>query len=216
VQQAVRRLARGLGADCHELGGAELTTCCGFGGLASFVNPPVADRIVDRRGGESADDFLTYCAMCRDNFARRGKRALHILDLAFPPADGADPAERPDPGFSRRRDNRAGFRRSMLRTLWGETMHDQVGDEPPPPFPITIPDAVRADMERKLILVEDVTAAVAEAERTGRKLRERATGRLIASGRIGNVTVWVEYEAGEAGVVVHRAYSHRMTVEAKR
>ena len=83
AQRAVRGLAAGLGVEVGELSGAELTTCCGFGGLASFANPEIADRIVDRRIGESERDYLTYCAMCRDNFARRGKRAVHLLDLVF-------------------------------------------------------------------------------------------------------------------------------------
>ena len=101
VDVAARRARSGggLGVEVGELSGAELTTCCGFGGLASFANPEIADRIVDRRIGESERDYLTYCAMCRDNFARRGKRAVHLLDLVFPSPQGGDPAARPDPGF---------------------------------------------------------------------------------------------------------------------
>jgi Fe-S oxidoreductase len=112
AQRAVRRLAAGLG-------GAELTTCCGFGGLASFANPEVADKIVDRRIGEGADDYLTYCAMRRDNFARHGKRLDHLPDLVFPSLEGGDPAARPDPGLSRRRDNRVPLEARMLRETWG-------------------------------------------------------------------------------------------------
>lgn len=211
TQRAVRALAAGLGADVRELSGAERTTCCGYGGLVSVANPEVADAILDRRIAESDDDFLTYCAMCRDSFARRGKRALHLLDLAFPPGDDSDPAARPDPGYSRRRDARSRLKTRLLRALWGET----VSENPEPSFPVIIPDAVRADLERKLILVEEVAAAVEQAERTGQKLKERATGRLIASRRTGNVTVWVTYELTDAGPLVHRAYSHRMDVEAK-
>ncbi len=210
VQRAVRDLAAGLGVEVRELTGAQLTTCCGFGGLVSFANPDVADKIVDRRIAESEADYLTYCAMCRDNFARRGKRSLHLLDLAFPPADGTDPATRPDPGFSRRRDNRSRLKPKLLRCLWGEDWSD-----PMPKLALTIPDAVRADMERKLILVEEVTEAVAQAEQSNRKLLDKATGHLLASHQIGNVTVWVEYNANVDGIVVHRAYSHRMTLAAK-
>ncbi|CAH2603844.1 NAD(P)-binding protein [Rhodovastum atsumiense] len=210
MQQAVRDLAAGLGVVLQELGGADHTTCCGYGGLVSFANPEVANKIVDQRAGASEADYLVYCAMCRDNFARRGKRAVHLLDLAFPPADGTDPAGRPDPGFSRRRDNRARFRTTMLRDVWGETMSDPVPD-----LPLTIADDVRADMERRLILVEDVAETIAHAERGGRKLRDPASGRLVATHRIGNVTIWVEYAVAPAGIVVHRAYSHRMVVEAK-
>jgi Fe-S oxidoreductase len=210
AQRAVRRLAAGLGVELRELGGAELTTCCGFGGLASFANPEVTDKIVDRRIEESADDYLTYCAMCRDNFARHGKRSVHLLDLVFPSPEGGDPAARPDPGFSLRRDNRARLKTRMLREVWGEDMAD-----PTPEIALIVPDAVRADMERKLILVEDVARAIAEAEASGRKLKNKATGRSIATLRIGEFTCWAEYEATARGFLLHRAWGHRMQVEAK-
>ncbi len=210
VQHAVRSLAAGLGVAVRELSGAELTTCCGFGGLVSFANPEVADKIVRRRIGESVDDYLTYCAMCRDNFARYGKRSVHLLDLGFPAPDGSDPAARPDPGFSRRRDNRVRLKARLLRELWGEEV-----SEPMPEIQLILAEDVRADMERKLILTEDVARAIARAETTGRKLRNSATGRSIAAHRSGGFTCWAEYEVTPGGVVVHRAYGHRMLVEAK-
>ena len=210
VQRAVRSLAAGLGATVRELTGPELTTCCGFGGLASFANREVADKIVDRRIGESTDDYLTYCAMCRDNFARRGKRSVHLLDLVFPVPGGGDPAARPDPGYSRRRDNRVRLKARLLRELWGEEM-----SEPVPEIDLIVSEAVRADMERKMILVEDVARTIAEAEATGKKLKDKTTGRSIATHRIGEFTCWAEYELTPAGIVVHRAYGHRMQVEAK-
>lgn len=87
--------------------------------------------------------------------------------------------------------------------------------DPVPPVPLIIADAVRADIERKLLLVDDIAEVIAEAQRTGRVLKDRANGHLTASGRIGTVTTWVEYEPTEAGYVVHRAYGHRMQVEVK-
>ncbi len=210
AQRAVRTLASGLGAEVRELAGAELTTCCGFGGLASFVNPAVTDSIVNRRVGEDAADYLTYCAMCRDNFARHGKRSIHLLDLIFASPEGGDPAARPDPGFSRRRDNRVRLKARMLKEVWGEAMA-----EPQPEFPLIVPDEVRADMERKLILVEDVVRAVAEAERSGRKLKNKASGLSLATLRIGEFTCWAEYEETGQSFVLRRAWGHRMQVEAK-
>jgi Fe-S oxidoreductase len=208
VQAAVRSIAASMGAEVRELTGAEKTTCCGYGGLVSFANPEVGNAFVDRRIEESDSDYLAYCAMCRDNFARRGKRALHLIDLIFPDVD--DPAARPDPGFSGRRDNRLRLSRRMRRDLWGESMSDPVS-----PVSLVIADAVRADIERKLLLVDDIAEVIAEAQRTGRVLKDRATGHLTASGRIGTVTTWVEYEPSEAGFIVHRAYGHRMQVEVK-
>ena len=148
--------------------------------------------------------------MCRDNFARHGKRSVHLLDLVFPAPDGGDPAARPDPGFSRRRDNRGRLKARLLRELWGEEMSDPV-----PEIDLILSDEVRADMERKLILAEDIARAIARAEATGRKLKNQATGHSIAAHRVGEFTCWAEYEVTPAGIVVHRAYGHRMQVEAK-
>ncbi len=206
VQRAVRDLAGRLGAEVRELpGGADLTPCCGFGGLAEFVNPEVTDKIVVRRAGEDAADYLTYCAMCRDNFARAGKRALHLLDLVFPAGD--DPAGRRDPGFSGRRTNRLRFKIDMMRKLWGIDM-----DEPQVGLELVIADDVRADMERKLILVPDVEAVIASSEASGEHVEDGVTGHRIASYRTGHFTCWVEYEPAGSAYIVHRAYGHRMQV----
>ncbi|TBW36128.1 FAD-dependent oxidoreductase [Siculibacillus lacustris] len=209
VQRAVRGLAATLGVEVVELGGADLGPCCGFGGLAEFADRPVADRIVARRIGESALDYLAYCATCRDVFARAGKRTLHLGDLIFAGA-GADPAGRPDPGPSARRAARLGLVRRLKRERWGETM-----DEPSPSLALTVPDAVRLDMERKLILIEDVAQVIARAEATGAKLKTPETGRFVANHRIGEVTFWVDYAVADGGFVVARAWAHRMQVEAE-
>jgi hypothetical protein len=54
-----------------------LTTLCGYGGLMAFANPAVADKVVNRRIHDGEADYLTYCAMCRDKFAAKGKREIH-------------------------------------------------------------------------------------------------------------------------------------------
>ena len=87
--------------------------------------------------------------------------------------------------------------------------------DPTPEIDLIAPENVRADMERKLILVEDVARAIAEAEASGRKLKDKATGHSIAALRMGEFTCWAEYEATTRGVLVHRAWGHRMRVEAK-
>ena len=92
IQQSIRRIVAKLGVPLRELDHhSDLTTCCGYGGLMSFANPEVADKVVNRRIRESDADYLVYCAMCRDNFAARGKRVLHVLDLIFG-AGGEDSA----------------------------------------------------------------------------------------------------------------------------
>ena len=51
-----------------------------------LANPELAAKAVQRRIAESPHDYVTYCAMCRDFFARQGKPTLHLLDLIY----GAD------------------------------------------------------------------------------------------------------------------------------
>lgn len=206
IHASVRSLADRCGASVRELDGPELTACCGFGGLASFVNPAVADKIVDRTIGQDEADYLTYCAMCRDNFARRGKRAIHVLDLLFPDSD--DPAARPDPGFSMRQENRGRLKRRLLREVWKETVN-----EPAINIELVVSPETHADLERKLILFDDVRQTILHAEASGEKLIDPKSGHCIASYRRISMTYWVEYAEEHGRYVLYRAYSHRMQVE---
>ena len=87
--------------------------------------------------------------------------------------------------------------------------------DPTPEIDLIAPENVRADMERKLILVEDVARAIAEGEASGRMPKDKAAGRSIATLRIGEFTCWAEYEATAVGFLPHRAWGHRMRLEAK-
>jgi Fe-S oxidoreductase len=202
IHVSVRRLATQRGVAIDELDGPQLTTCCGFGGLVQFANREVADKIVDRRIGQNDSDYLTYCAMCRDNFARRGKRAVHILDLLYP--DG-DAAARPDPGFSMRQENRGRLKRRLLRDLWRENVNEPAED-----IELVVSAEVQADVEKKLILLDDIRQTIRHAETSGQKLLDRTTGHIVAQHRPVRITYWVEYTIKDGRYVVHRAYSHRM------
>lgn len=206
VRASVRALARLKGLAVTEIGDPELTSCCGFGGLMSFVSPRVADLTLDRRAAASSDDFLTYCAMCRDNFARRGKRALHLLDLLF--ETGGDPASRPDPGFSSRQENRARLRQSLLASLWGEAPEPSTDAQPA----VHLADDVRDLAERRQILMTDVRAVIVHAEESGDRFLDGDSGHFLACLRPRTVTFWVEYAPCDDGYQVFGLYSHRMTV----
>lgn len=206
VQQSVRRLLAQTGVRVADLGDPALTSCCGFGGLMSFVNPEVADKTLDRRAEESDADFVTYCAMCRDNFARRGKRALHILDLLF--GDDTDAAGRADPGFSRRQESRARLKTKLSADLRGQAVADRA-DGPE----LVVSPEVRALAEKRLILDDDIRAVIRHAEQTGAKIWNREKQRFVASHQPAAVTYWVEYTPREdGGFVIHTVYSHRMSL----
>jgi len=208
IRASIRHLLTGIGVEVTELNAPGLSTCCGFGGLASFANPEVSNKVIDQRIAQDPADYLTYCAMCRDNFARRGKRALHILDLLLPGAE--DNAARPDPGFSRRQESRARLKTHLLHTLWGESIELEASEPP-----LLIAPEVHADIERKLILEPDIRQVVRHAEESGVKLIDPENGHSIASYRPTVITYWVEYLASPAGYEIFRAYSHRMELEAK-
>ncbi|MFP5226001.1 MAG: pyridine nucleotide-disulfide oxidoreductase/dicluster-binding protein [Acidobacteriota bacterium] len=206
VEQSARGLLRALGIEVEELNGPGLTTCCGYGGLQLFANPAVAEKTAQRRAAQSDTDYVTYCAMCRDRFAHEGKRATHILDLVFA-QNGSDRAARPDPGFSRRQDNRSRLKDRLLHEVWGEM-------EKPMETPRTvlIPEELRQQLEKRMILEQDVRRTLDEAEASGEWMQDPSTGHRLASLRVACVTYWVEYSLDGDAHVVHDAWSHRMEV----
>jgi hypothetical protein len=206
----VRALLAAMGVDAVEPPDTgERTPCCGFGGLAADANPPLAAKVAARRAAEVDEDYVTYCAMCRDMLARAGKPARHVLDLLLPPDGGADPA-RPAPGHSERRENRAALKERLLADLWSEAgaprpEHESVAVE-------FTPEAARI-MEERRILVGDVQKTLLAARAGKTVLRNDDTGRLLATHRPVSVTYWVEYEErGEGPALVHNAWCHRMRV----
>lgn len=210
IQESVRSLTRQLGYEIEELPlSRENTECCSYGGVMWLANRPLAEAVVQRRIGESPTDYLTYCAVCRDFFARSGKRTLHLLDLIYGAEPGAS-AERPCPGFSQRQENRARLKRKLLAELWGERMSEERAAWEK--IRLVIPEDVQARLDDRLILEDDVRRVIDHAERTGRKLVAPATGHLLAYYRPTAVTYWVEYAPADDAFIVYNAYSHRMQI----
>ena len=215
IQDSVRNILGRLGYTVAELPmSREKTECCSYGGLMWLANPDLAAKAVQRRVSESQQDYVTYCAMCRDFFARQGKPTLHLLDLVYS-ADPAVQARQPGPGYSQRHENRARLKRALLKELWGELMDGNISYES---IHLVISPEVQQLMEDRLILVEDLQQVIETAERSGKKLLNRKTGRFLAYGKPGAVTYWVSYSPQGDGYYVHTAYSHRMEIgeEAQR
>jgi glutamate synthase (NADPH/NADH) small chain len=210
IQESARSIIRRLGYAIEELPLSRgRTECCSYGGVMWLANRPLAEAVVRRRIAESPLDYVTYCAVCRDFFAGRGKRTLHLLDLIYG-SDLSVRAERPNPGYSQRHENRARLKRALLREIWGEEMPGEQATHEM--IRLLIAADVRERLESRLILVEDIQRVIEHAERTGRKLLNPANGHLLAHLNPTAVTYWVEYtQAGEA-FVVHNAYSHRMEI----
>lgn len=210
IQTAVRRIAQRLGVAAEELAlGQEHTECCGYGGLMQNANPVIAREVAARRAQRSPSDYLAYCAVCRDSLASTGKRTLHLLDLLFPEPGTADPALRPRPGWSERRENRARLRSRLLATLWTEKANSMRQHED---IRLILTPEVEALLEKRRILLEDVRRVIGGAEFSGRALAHPQTGRLKACHRPFRTTIWVEYTPAPEGYQVHAVYSHRMNV----
>lgn len=209
IHLAVREILARLNYDIEELDyNRDRTQCCGFGGLMSFANPEMAGKVVQERIEENHLDYISYCAMCRDNFAGKGKPSLHLLDLIFG-KDHSQAAARKSPGYSQRHENRAKLKNRMLRELWGEKTADERSLKP---IKLIFSDEVKELMESRFILVEDLQKVIEFAERTGNKLVNKENGNFLAYKKNLSVTYWVEYAPQEDGFVIHNTYSHRMEI----
>jgi len=209
MHESVRRLVQQLGYQVQELPlSREKTTCCSYGGVMWLANPELAQQVVERRIAASPADYVTYCAMCRDFFAARGKRTLHLLDLLFG-GDREARAARRGPGYSQRHENRARLKQRLLKEVWGEVMDGQQSYEA---IKLKLAEAVQQRLEDRLILVEDIQQVIEYAEKTRRKLLQPKTGHFLAHYRPTKVTYWVEYSPQGEEFVVHNAYSHRMEI----
>jgi glutamate synthase (NADPH/NADH) small chain len=187
----------------------EKTECCGFGGLMQVANPALAREVVARRARESVLDYVTYCAVCRDNLSAADKRTVHLLDLIFPDPAEKDPASRKRPGWSQRQENRARLKDGLLNELWGEGCKKMEGHRK---IILHIASEVQSLLEERRILIEDLQKVIYHAEKTGRKLVHPKTGHLKASFKPYKVTFWLEYSRSDDGYIVHNAYTHRMEV----
>jgi glutamate synthase (NADPH) small chain len=209
VRQSARRLLGLLAQPVEELVlSQETTECCGYGGLQANANPGLARRVAARRAAESPLEYVTYCAMCRDSLAAAGKRTVHILDLVYP--GDADPAGRPRPGWSERRENRARLRERLLARLWNEGGHAL---QPWQSIELLMSEEVRTRLEARRIMVEDVQRVIHHAKHTGDALCHSVSGRFLASFRPRAVMFWVEYSPRGDAFEIHNAYGHRMDAE---
>lgn len=208
TQEAVRALLEAIGQPLAPLAMAgELTECCGFGGLMDSANPTLARQVALARVGQSPADFLTYCAMCREQLAKTGKPVLHLLDLLF--TDASQAATEPPAGISARR-----YNRRRLVTLLAP---DQSPGLAPPSASagpeLIISPAVAAILEQRRILDEDLRRVLALAEAEGRWLEHGEDDYRLAQAKLGEVTFWLEYRLeGEARLILN-AWSHRMTIK---
>lgn len=207
LQDSVRRILKKLGHQIVELDYSQETTqCCGYGGLMSFANKEVAEKVRQRRIKERDEDYIAYCAMCRDNYVKEGKKVFHLLDLIF---DGEHvTGGEKGPGFSKRQENRARLKKTFLKELWGEVLAEEQNQ-----INLIIPEKVQEILEERMILEEDLKTVITQAENTGCKFKNTKNNSFIAYFKPVSVTYWVEYSIEENNFLVHNAYCHRLEID---
>ena len=203
LQQSVRQLAQGMGLKLRPLSHeGRMSRCCSFGGHTAIADPRYTREVARARAEESDSTYITYCANCRDTFARQGKKAYHILDLLF----GLNGPDRGAPRLSERQENRRRLRRELAETYLGVR-----GEERERMAKLFIDDELKDRLSRDMILEEDMEAVVARCEAENRKLL--VDGHFLGHKKIGNMTFWAEYVPEGDGFRLLNGYAHRMCLE---
>ncbi len=209
LHENVRSIVTDLGYTVQELPlNREKTECCGYGGLMWFVDPGLSTTVIDNRIKQAPEEYVTYCSVCRDFFASRGKRALHMLDLLFE-EDRDSRASRRAPGSSLRQKNRRQLKTRLLINLWGENAADPKSTIN---IRLSITPETQEILDQRYILDQDIRDVIEYAEKTGRKFTNPDTGRFLAYRKLKRITCWVEYACRNAEYVIYNAYSHRMEI----
>lgn len=211
TRNAVRALLQSAGQPLADLPmSGELTECCGFGGLMDNANPALARKVAQTRVAQSDADFLTYCAMCREQLAKTGKPVLHILDLLFP--DVAHAATEPPAGISARRANRRKLKNMVLTRCGQEEIPRQQWAD----IHVLIAEPVAVLLEERRIMLDDLQQVLFRVKNGGGYFAHGTNGLRIASAELGEVTFWVEYRTTDEGFEVIRAWSHRMRIAGEK
>ncbi len=208
TRNSVRSLLTALEQPLAPLAMSEkVTECCGFGGLMENADPVLARKVTKARVAQSDADFLTYCAMCRDQLAKTGKPVVHLLDLIFP--DIAHPATEPPVSPSKRRVNRRQLKSLVLKQY---TPEEQPPREPWEDIPLAVSSEVAAMLDQRRILEDDIRRVLHRTGQNGVCFVHGETGRKVASARLGEVTFWVEYLEENDVLRILRCWSHRMVI----
>ncbi|MBR6595043.1 MAG: 4Fe-4S dicluster domain-containing protein [Oscillospiraceae bacterium] len=205
TQDSIRRIAESLGCTVEETEySGDKSPCCGYGGLTQYTNKEVAKKMTDKCLERSDLPYLSYCMACRDRFAREGRESMHLLELVY--GTSADHC----PDISAKRYNRLDLKNELLKEVWNEEVSAMdLG------FTIDYTPEAEIMMDDRMILKTDVIRVLQSLRETGEAILDEETGLIVTRARLGNVTFWVKFTETESGYLVHRAYSHRMTIQTR-
>ena len=205
TQDSIRRIAELMGCTVEATEyERDKSPCCGYGGLTQYTNREVAKKMTDKCLERSELPYLSYCMACRDRFAREGRESMHLLELVY--GTSADHC----PDISEKRYNRLSLKNELLSEVWNEEAETMdLG------FTIDYTEEAISMMDDRMILKTDVIRVLQSLRETGEAILDGETGLCVTRARLGNVTFWVKYTETETGYLVHRAYSHRMTIQTR-
>ena len=205
TQDSIRRIVESLGCTIAETEySGDKSPCCGYGGLTQFTNREVAKKMTEKCLERSDLPYLSYCMACRDRFAREGRESMHLLELVY----GTSAGHCPD--ISEKRYNRLSLRNTLLSEVWNEEVEAvDLG------FTIDYTTEAIDMMDDRMILKTDVIRVLQSLRETGEAILDEETGLIVTRARLGNVTFWVKFTETETGYLIHRAYSHRMTIQTR-
>jgi len=186
-----------------------MTRCCGFGGLITYNDAPLAKKFAEKRITETENAIVTYCSVCRDFLANDEKPVYHILDIIYG-KDDRQRGLREKTGISEKMKNRVELKKTLLKDIWGEEPAETVKEHEG--LSLIISDEVRKKLEERLILEDNIKEVIYEAEKTGKKTVNPKTEYFTAYKKIGIVTYWVKYERAGELFCIHSAYSHRIQI----
>ena len=203
TQDSIRRIAQSLGCQVADTPySGDKSPCCGYGGLPQFTNREVAKKMTDKCLERSDLPYLSYCMACRDRFAREGRESMHLLELVY--GTSADHC----PDISAKRYNRLRLKNELRKEVWNEEVEAMdLG------FTIDYTPEAEVMMDDRMILKTDVIRVLQSLRETGEAILDEESGLIVTRARLGNVTFWVKFTQTESGYLVHRAYSHRMTIQ---
>lgn len=206
TQEEIRAIALEIGCQVKETKWSkDLTGCCGYGGLVSYVNKEVADLMAkDCIKEDKEHTYLTYCMACRDRLHRQGVKAVHYAELLY------DQKADDMPSLSQKRKNRLSLKQKLMKEVWKEeSMEETV------PFTYECSDEVRNKMEERMILESDLIQTLVNYRENHAAVYNEADDTLTAMHRIGNVSFWIRFKEKENHYTILSAYSHRMTVRIR-
>jgi hypothetical protein len=173
-----------------------------------LANPALYEEITVHRAAAGTEKYLVSCANCADAFDLAGKENVHILDLVF----GA-PEIGVSAGLGARRRGAARTKDALMRLYEGAPFVPE--SQPWDHVTLTIPPALLAEMDGRLLTEDDLKEAIYTAEKSGARF---ACGDILQCSLAGPViTTWVQYKkqgTGNDDYAIIDAWSHRMRIEA--